>query len=347
MSADISHLRPARDQLNSLRPVHLSLAAALFLFGTGCLILTAGSALSLSELPASSGGVSGLLLLAGLAMVQAVLGGLACHYGIVKHLEGLYLDIKAVQDDPELILHPYEGWQPTELKAIRTGLSSLFQTIRTTLRQQQRLADIGTAVAKINHDLRNSLAAATLLSDQLEDSTDPQIKQAAPLIVRSTRLATDMCQQMLDYLTALPEPQHQAVAMSELMDDAGGGYPVTLAYHGPQTIRIDRQFMTRILGNLTRNAYLAGASQMSVDIWNAGHLLVVDISDNGPGIPADKRDELFSAFASTSRSGSGLGLSICLDLALAMGGKFYLSRSSEAGSEFRMQLPVGDIRALD
>lgn len=75
MSADISHLRPARDQLNSLRPVRLSLAAALFLFGTGCFILIAGSALSLSEVSVSSGGLSGLLLLGGLAMVQAVLGG--------------------------------------------------------------------------------------------------------------------------------------------------------------------------------------------------------------------------------------------------------------------------------
>ena len=91
MNADISHLRPARDQLNSLRPVHLSLAAALFLFGTGCLILMAGSALSLSDLPASSGGVSGLLLLAGLAMVQAVLGGLPVTMALLNILKGCIL----------------------------------------------------------------------------------------------------------------------------------------------------------------------------------------------------------------------------------------------------------------
>ena len=64
------------------------------------------------------------------------------------------------------------------------------------------------------------------------------------------------------------------------------------------------------------------------------------VDDDGPGIPEARKAELFAPFVSSSRAGTGLGLAICLDLAIALGGKFYLSRSSQAGSEFRLQLPL-------
>ena len=78
---------------------------------------------------------------------------------------------------------------------------------------------------------------------------------------------------------------------------------------------------------------------MTIDIWRAGHLAVIDISDNGPGIGDDMRSYLFSAFYSGHKRDTGLGLAIAKDLAAAMGGQLRLSRSSNVGSEFRLYVP--------
>ena len=94
----------------------------------------------------------------------------------------------------------------------------------------------------------------------------------------------------------------------------------------------------RLLFNLARNAGQAGATILNIDIWQAGHLAVIDVSDNRPGIAADMRQSLFRAFASGQPTGYGLGLAICLDMAL--GGRLRLSRSTDQGSEFRLQLPA-------
>jgi len=79
---------------------------------------------------------------------------------------------------------------------------------------------------------------------------------------------------------------------------------------------------------------------MTIDVWQAGHLAVIDISDNGPGIDNSIRDRIFSAFTSGRSSHIGLGLAICLDLALALEGRLSLARTSNEGCAFRLQLPA-------
>ena len=79
---------------------------------------------------------------------------------------------------------------------------------------------------------------------------------------------------------------------------------------------------------------------LSIDIWRAGKLGVVDIADDGPGIPREDWDDLFLAFRSKRRGGTGLGLAIARDLAVAQGGALKLTRSTGDGSEFRLQLPM-------
>ena len=92
--------------------------------------------------------------------------------------------------------------------------------------------------------------------------------------------------------------------------------------------------------NLARNAGTAGANMMWVEVWQVGHLAIMDISDNGAGIPRSAWPNLFSPFKSTQGSGGGLGLAISRDLTLAQGGMLRLSRSSSDGSEFRIQFAV-------
>ena len=98
--------------------------------------------------------------------------------------------------------------------------------------------------------------------------------------------------------------------------------------------------MSRILLNLARNAASAGATSLSIDVWRAGKLGVIDIADDGPGIARADWDDLFLAFRSKRSGGTGLGLAIARDLAVAQGGALKLTRSNDDGSEFRLQLPM-------
>lgn len=279
-----------------------------------------------------------------IAFFPALIGGGVASWSVYRFflhpICQLEETLKAVAQDPELILPPSEKQHLRGLAELHTQLEQLFRTIRSTLRQQQRLADVGQAVAKINHDVRNSLSVATLLADQLESNADPKIAKAGTLIVSSTKMAADMCQNMLDYLAEMPVPHYAEIDMHAFIEDTAKSYPIEMHYSGPTSLISDRLFLSRILGNLARNAVFAQASSLQFDIWQAGHLCIIDFSDNGPGIDAKRKSDLFSPFSASSRAGSGLGLSICLDLALALGGKFFLSRTSEAGSEFRLQLPA-------
>jgi signal transduction histidine kinase len=208
------------------------------------------------------------------------------------------------------------------------------------LTQRERLADIGEAVAKINHDIRNVLSSATLVSDALLLSKDENVRKSAPLVLRSLEQAVDLCQSMLDYLAQTPDPIPSDFELPELLAEIQAASLLKLRYQGTKLMHADRNMMSRILLNLARNAGTACATAMWVEVWQVGHLAIMDISDNGSGIPRSAWPNLFSPFKSKQGSGGGLGLAISRDLTLAQNGMLRLSRSGSAGSEFRIQFPL-------
>jgi signal transduction histidine kinase len=227
-----------------------------------------------------------------------------------------------------------------EFLAAAGALDSLQRNTLIALHQRERLADIGEAVAKINHDMRNVLSSATLVADTLIASEDPRVRRAAPHVVRSLEQSVILCQSMMDYLAETPIPEQDIITMPDLATETAADSGIKVDYSGPDHLYLDRTMMARILLNLARNAAAAGAGKISIDIWRAGRLGVVDIADDGPGIPRGQWEDLFLAFRSRQRGGTGLGLAIARDLAVAQGGNLKLTRSTEDGSEFRLQLPV-------
>ena len=144
---------------------------------------------------------------------------------------------------------------------------------------------------------------------------------------------------MLDYLVEVPTPKPDIIPMNEVADELEIATGMEVIYKGPSQIFADRKIMFRILLNFAHNAGIVGATGLKIDIWKAGHLGVIDILDNGPGISEDARRTLFQAFKTTKAGDTGLGLAIARDLAVALGGKLKLTRSNQDGSEFRLQLP--------
>ena len=282
-----------------------------------------------------------------LGVIQSAGVALTVYWLFLRPLHQLEQEMATLAADPELILPTDEDitGHNQDIARLRAQILSLSTAVRQTIRQRQRLADVGEAVAKINHDLRNMLASAMLVIDQLENSSDPRVSEAAPVVIKATEQASLLCQNMLDYLTELPSPEPSIVVVDDLIEDLQKTTDLQINWQGPTSLNIDKMMIHRLLFNLARNARQAGATTLAIDIWQAGHLAVIDVSDNGPGIPKEMRQSLFRAFASGQPTGYGLGLAICLDMALALGGRLRPSRSIGEGSEFRLQLPAGCLLA--
>ena len=144
---------------------------------------------------------------------------------------------------------------------------------------------------------------------------------------------------MLDYLNTQPDPKFIPVNLKSFCEELELVAGIKITHAGAHMLYIDPVMFKQLLLNLSRNAARAGATHIMMDIWRAGHLAVIDVSDNGPGINPKVQPHLFSAFFSGHR-GSGLGLAIAKDLAVALGGDIKLSRTGAGGSEFRLQLPL-------
>ncbi len=241
-----------------------------------------------------------------------------------------------------------------ELREMENDLFSM-------LKQRQHLADLGMAVAKINHDLRNMLNSVQLLSDQVARLNDPEVQHLAPRLVHSLDKAISFAQSVLEYghQNSAP-PKLQPVDLSALVDevaiDAGVfSHPeIKFINKVPDNISlmVDPDQMARILVNLIKNSAQAlevvGVRTSSAKITveyedrsndNNDDGIAIIVCDNGPGLPPRALENLFIAFEGSVRVGGvGLGLSIARELSEAHGGKLeYVEQTN--GARFEICLP--------
>ncbi len=217
--------------------------------------------------------------------------------------------------------------------------------------REHRLAELGTAVSKISHDLRNIMATAQLVCDYLAQSADPQVKRVTPRLIQTIDRAIRLCTETLAHGKAEEQaPRRRRFALRELVEDVGAA--VELPADGPITwsnevesdfeVSADLDQMYRVLLNLVRNAVQAieekGAVRISAARENG--VTVIDVADTGPGVAPAVREKLFQAFAGLARAGStGLGLAIARDLMRAHSGDITLLRTGAKGTVFRLELP--------
>lgn len=239
-----------------------------------------------------------------------------------------------------------------EIGRAEHALADMEQELRGALRSRERLAQLGGAVAKINHDLRNTLSAAQIVSERLVNSDDPKVRQAAPRLERALERAIGLAEATLRYGRAEePAPVIAPHEVRPLLEEAArealeGRSDISLDLSAPTGLIVlaDADYVHRILLNLLRNAAqaLAGRDGASVALSArpARDAVIFTVADNGPGIPEKVRARLFQPFASANRSGgSGLGLAIARELARAQGGEVALLRSHASGTVFELRLP--------
>ena len=289
------------------------------------------------------------------AMFTAALLWLALHWLVVRPLQNLAGDMTAFRRAPE---GPGTERPPTkrndELGIVDREFQNLQRELRASLRQKSRLAEVGAASNKINHDLRNMLATARLLSDRLARSDDERTRALAPTILNTIDRAARLASDALEYVRDHPTPRMEEFDLSDLVDEVGVALQEAGEDRDPNLLRdwrdeiagecritADRDLLYRVMVNLGRNAFDAGATEVSVRARARGDLMSIDIADNGPGVPPAVASQLFRPFTTGGRaSGTGLGLAIARDLVRAHGGDIALMETSDRGSTFRFTLPL-------
>ncbi|MEL7049990.1 MAG: HAMP domain-containing sensor histidine kinase, partial [Pseudomonadota bacterium] len=239
--------------------------------------------------------------------------------------------------------------------------------------QKNRLAQLGLAVSKINHDLRNMLASAQLLSDRLTAIPDPTVQRFTPKLIASLDRAINFCNDTLRFGRAEEATPRRAVfplkpLVQEVADGLGlprpgnprpsqsGETAVDWTIDIPDNLSVDADpdHLLRVLSNLCRNAlqiletsgpglHVSKSENGGIDVraWREGRRVTIEISDNGPGLPPKAREKLFRAFQGSQRKGgTGLGLAIAAELVAAHGGQLRLLDKPEAeGAAFEICLP--------
>jgi signal transduction histidine kinase len=295
---------------------------------------------------------------AGLSLLVAgVTGGLvylAVSVLLVRPMRRITGSIAAFRADPERTapLDPDDvtGLRNDEIAVAGRELAAMQHELRAALWRNARLAALGTVVAKVSHDLRGILTPALLVAERLQFNEDPKVQRAGETLVQAVDRATDLVRRTLDYAREGPPPLALApVALAPLVDEAAhSAKPAGSALHLENAVdpaivvKADRNQMFRVFVNLLRNAAEAGSSSVRVSV-RATRPVVLDVEDDGPGLPEAVRANLFRAFAAGRQSGgTGLGLAIARDLMVAHGGNIELLGTGPAGTTFRLTLPAAD-----
>ncbi len=278
---------------------------------------------------------------------------LSLYYVVVSPVQRITRAMGAFHENPEdasRILSPSS--RADEIGLAERELAAMQRDLYGFLRQKARLAALGTAVSRIQHDLRNILANAQLASDRLAASEDPEVKRLAPRLVTAIDRAIALATTTLKYGRAEDEPPHYTeFCLHALVEEAAAAAMEACACHHVVfenavvegfILRADRDQLFRIVLNLLRNACeaLSGQGAISVMAAHAGDAIAIEIADTGHGIPQMVHSKLFQPFVSAARpGGSGLGLSIARDLARGHGGNLELVSTGANGTVFRITLP--------
>lgn len=235
---------------------------------------------------------------------------------------------------------PIEASGTREIENVAEALEQMRRQLQRLVqenRQAERLATMGTFTATIAHEVRNPLSAIRLTIQMLEqEQRDPRLQQLQDELERLDLIVDEL----LGYSAGMAVDMQDCVledVCSEVLrllqrqaDHAG----VSMRTHGQARVRADARRLRQLLMNLVLNAIQVqhGGGSLTVQIQSDGF----EVIDQGPGVPADLIDDLFTPFHSRREQGTGLGLHLAVSIAEAHGARLSYERD-ERGTCFSLR----------
>jgi len=298
-----------------------------------------------------------ILIIAFVSATAGVLVYLTLNFFLVRPMQRITYAMerfRADPDDPRARV-PLSG-RRDEIGRAESELDLMQADLRAALNSRARLAALGEAVAKINHDLKNMLTSAQIASERLAALKDPKVTQALPRLERALDRAVKLASGVLTYGKSQESPpEARAVLLAPAVEAAAEearlseeGVRLVNQVRARDQVFADPDQLHRILVNLMRNAREAIEHQeeraapgaVKVAVAYPDGLSVIRVADNGPGVPERARERLFQPFAGSGRpGGAGLGLAIARELAQGHGGDLALAESGTEGAAFEVRLP--------
>lgn len=278
----------------------------------------------------------------------------------IRDMTRSMLNFSQAPDDPSHIIVAEP--RADEIGVAERELADMQQRLQKTLGEQKHLADLGLAVSKINHDMRNILASAQLMSDRLGLVKDPTVQSLVPKLVRAVNRAVSYSEGVITYgRTQEAPPSRRRVRLHKTIEDVQdllgiepeGNVEFENQVDAGFEIDADSEQLVRVLTNLCRNSVQAMAAdtenaivkRLTISAERNGSVSRILVSDTGPGLPPKAREHLFSAFRGSARSGgTGLGLAIAYELVRAHGGALELVESVGGRTVFAITIPDQPVR---
>lgn len=275
--------------------------------------------------------------------------------GPIRNMTRAMLRFAAAPQDPT---HKIEASRRAdEIGVAERELAEMQGSLQRMLHEQKHLADLGLAVSKINHDMRNLLAAAQLMSDRLRPVKDATVQNFLPRLLRTLDRAVAYSEGVLAYgRTQEAPPSRRLIHLQRLVDDVQALFSldpdsrIEFLNEVPPDFEVDAdaEQLFRVLANLCRNSIQAMAAdhgenvvkRLTVSAGRTGSVARILVEDTGPGLPKKARENLFAAFRGAARSGgTGLGLAIAQELVRAHGGSLELVESRGGRTVFAITIP--------
>lgn len=246
------------------------------------------------------------------------------------------------------------------LQLISANLSTAIRLFRANEERErsQRLTSIGRLLSQVIHDFKTPMTLISGYVQLMENSADAAVRgDFANKILRQFDVLTAMQREVLEFARGERSLFVRKVYLNRFFGELAEelrheikGKPVQLdvKIDAKVVARFDERRVSRAIHNLSRNAIEAMAERggvLTLESHMAGDDLLIAVSDNGPGVPAEVKGRLFQSFVTAQKQGgTGLGLAIVKKIVEEHGGSVELM-PTETGTRFEIRLPQNKVLA--
>ncbi|MFE6801605.1 sensor histidine kinase [Streptomyces sp. NPDC057681] len=311
----------------------------------GDLTVYAGASLSAEQ---SAVGAALTVMLIGFPVLLGVVGAVTwlVTRRALRPVEDIRSEMSAITASQDLARRVPEPATHDEVARLARTTNETLAALETSVERQRRF------VADASHELRSPIAS---LRTQLEvGAAHPELLDVDGAVadtVRLQELAAGLL--LLARLDAGERPGEARVDLATLageeLSQRPAGRVAVRTHLEPVEVAGSRSQLARVVGNLLDNAQRHARSRVDIAVRAEGPWAVVEVADDGAGVPEAERERIFERFVrlddarARDDGGAGLGLAIARDVAVRHGGALTVRSSPAGGALFELRLPVAPV----